>query len=59
MLLMVLALCAAVVVGGSWPSGQTIAALSGTASTLFLVYVAHGDRWVLLGGVIGTVIAVR
>jgi hypothetical protein len=67
-LLMVLALCAAVVVGGSWlgwqvtgrwPSGRTIAVLSGTALTLFLAYAAHGDRWVLLGGVLGTVIAAR
>jgi hypothetical protein len=68
LLLMVLALCAAVVVGGSWlgwrvtgrwPSGRTIAALSGTALTLFLAYAAHGDRWVLLGGVLGTVIAAK
>jgi hypothetical protein len=45
-------------VTGRWPSGQTICALSGTAITLLLAWATQ-DRWVLAGGVLGTVLAAK
>jgi hypothetical protein len=41
---------------GRWPSDRAVIGVSGTVITLWMA-AATQDRWVLLGGIIGTVIA--